>query len=57
MDISKKSKLQNFKIISNNSKENRNSLQLYISALMRYSATPELRSYWAIVYKYLKVIW
>ena len=26
----------------------------YIRALMRYSKTPELRAYWAIVYSYVK---
>lgn len=48
-------KLQYFKVSDRRaSPEQIKFMFSYIRALMKHSKTPELRAYWAIVYKYVK---
>lgn len=50
-------KLQHFRIIENPNVTRDQILFMldYVQALMKHSKTVDLRSYWTIVYKYLKI--
>jgi len=50
-------KLQHFKLNGSTGVTREQALFMldYVRALMLHSRTPDLRSYWTIVYKYLKI--